>query len=72
MGVSQRETLEAVTDEWEVAADIADRVPKSPRVDRSSHVTAVHYDLAKLAKWGLVERLSDGVRGHPVKWRRVR
>ena len=72
MGVSQRETLEAVTGEWEVAADIADLVPKSPRVDRVSHVAAVHYDLAKLAKWGLVERLSDGVRGHPVKWRRVR
>jgi hypothetical protein len=74
MGVSQAETLKAVTGEWEETSAIADRVPRSSvRIDRSSHVVNVYGDLSKLARWGLVEKRSAGRgRGHPVEWRRVR
>ena len=72
MGVSQAETLKAVTGEWEETSAIADRVPRSSvRIDRFTHLKCVYGDLAQMAKYGLVEKLSDGVRGHPVKWRRA-
>lgn len=69
--MSQRETLEAVTDEWEETSSIADRIPKSPRVDRFVHVKCVYGDLVQLAKYGYVEKSGKGVKGHPVKWRLV-
>ena len=72
MGVSQAETLKAVTGEWEETSAIADRVPRSSvRIDRSTHIICVYGDLVKMVKWGLVEKFSDGP-GRPVKWRRVR
>ncbi len=71
MGVSQEATLRAVTSEWEETSAIADRVPKSSRVDRFTHLNCVYGDLAKMERYGIVEKSSDGVRGHPVRWRRV-
>ena len=70
MGVSQEATLRAVTSEWEETSAIADRVPRPSGRVRFTHLTCVYADLAKLAKWGLVEKLSDG-EGRPVKWRRA-
>ncbi len=71
-GMSQEETLRAVTSEWEETASIADRIPKSPRVDRFVHIKCVYGDLVQLAKYGYVEKSGKGVKGRPVKWRRVR
>jgi predicted transcriptional regulator len=72
MGVSQAETLKAVTGEWEETSAIADRVPRSSgRIDRITHLKRVHRDLTQMAKYGLVEKSSDCVRGRPAKWRLV-
>ena len=71
MGVSQEATLRAVTSEWEETSAIADRIPRSSRIDRYVHVKSVYNDLSKLARYGYVEKDGKGVKGRPVKWRRA-
>lgn len=52
--MSQRETMRAVTSEWQTTCQIADRVEGT--CIRYHHIRAVYQDLTQLSKYGMVEK----------------
>ena len=53
--MSQRETIKAVTSEWQTTAEVARGVPRSCH-DEYHHIREVYADLTQLAKYNFVEK----------------